>query len=103
MMIRRTTMNEYLISEFLKGNLRDYEASHNGNWYFSLENNSLYGGKILKLRNDMGFTAVRLTENNIEECAELIQQTLKNLNNIIEQEKSINEYCSNNAWTYSGT
>ena len=103
MMIRRTTMNEYLIQEFLKDNLEGYKASHNGHWYFSLENSILYGGKILKLRNNMGHTVVRLNKDNIDECAELIQETLRNLNNIIEQEKGINEYCNKNKWTYAGT
>ena len=103
MIIRRTTMNEYLIQEFLKDNLKGYEASHNGHWYFSLENSILYGGKILKLRTNMGHKIIRITKDSIHDCAERIQETLRNLNNIIEQEKSINEYCSNNAWTYSGT
>lgn len=96
-------MNEYLIQEFLKDNLEGYKASHNGHWYFSLENSILYGGKILKLRTNMGHTIIRINKNNVHDCAERIQETLRNLNNIIEQEQTINEYCSNNAWTYSGT
>ena len=103
MMIRRTTMNEYLIREFLKDNLKGYEASHNGQWYFSLENSILYGGKILKLRTNMGHAIIRLTKDNIEDCAERIQETLRNLNNIIEQEQAIADYCTKNPWTYAGT
>ena len=102
-MIRRTTMNEYLIREFLKDNLKGYEASHNGQWYFSLENSILYGGKVLKLRNNMGHTIIRLNKDNIEDCAERIQETLRNLNNIIEEEKSIADYCIKNPWTYANT
>src|SRR5210317_1152413 len=103
MMIRRTTMNEYLIREFLKDNLKGYEASHNGQWYFSLENSILYGGKVLKLRTNMGHNVIRLTKDNIEDCAERIQETLRNLNNIIEQEQAIADYCTKNPWTYAGT
>ncbi len=51
----------------------------------------------------MGYTIIRLDENNVEESANKIQDTLVNLSDIILQEKSIDEYCSNNSWTYSGT
>ena len=51
----------------------------------------------------MGHTIVHLDESNIVECANIIQETLINLPHILQQEKSIDEYCSNNPWTYSGT
>ena len=103
MIVKRNKMNEYLIKQFLNDEFPGYNASHNGEGYFSLESNEFYGGKILKYRNNMGHTIVHLDENNIVECANAIQNTLINLESILEQEKSISEYCSNNPWTYSGT
>ena len=103
MIVKRNKMNEYLIKQFLNDEFPGYNASHNGEWDFSLENNELYGGKILKYRNNMGHTIVHLDESNIVECANAIQETLINLPHILQQEKDIDEYCSNNPWTYSGT
>jgi hypothetical protein len=103
MIVKRNKMNEYLIKQFLNDELTGYSAEHNGEWYFSLENNEFYGGKILRYKNNMGDTIVHLDKNNIIECANKIQETLINLPNILQQEKDINEYCSNNPWTYSGT
>ena len=96
-------MNEYLIKQFLNDEFPGYNASHNGEWYFSLENNELYGGKVLRYRNNMGHTIVHLDKDNVTECANVIQETLINLPDILQQEKDIDEYCSNNPWTYSGT
>ena len=103
MIVKRNKMNEYLIKQFLNDEFPGYNASHNGEWYFSLENDEFYGGKILKFKNNMGYTIIRLDESNVEECANIIQDTLVNLSDIILQENSINEYCSNNPWTYSET
>tara|TARA_Y100000748_G_scaffold283905_1_gene265290 strand:+ start:409 stop:720 length:312 start_codon:yes stop_codon:yes gene_type:complete len=103
MIVERNKMNEYIIKEFLNDKIPGYSAYHNGEWYFSLENDEFYGGKILKFRNNMGYTIIRLDESNVEECANKIQDTLVNSYDIILHEKSINEYCSNNSWTYSGT
>ena len=103
MIVKRNKMNENIIKEFLNNKIPAYSAQHNGEWYFSLENNEFYGGKILKFRNNMGYTIIHLDESNVEECANKIQDTLVNLSDIILQEKSIDEYCSNNPWTYSGT
>ena len=96
-------MNEKIIRDFLNNEITGYNASHNGEWYFSLKNDEFYGGKILKYRNNMGHTIVHLDESNIVECANIIQETLINLPHILQQEKDIDEYCSNNPWTYSGT
>jgi len=103
MIVKRNKMNEYIIKQFLNDEFPEYNASHNGEWYFSLENDEFYGGKILKYRNNMGHTIIHLDESNVEECANIIQDTLINLDSILQQEKSIDEYCSNNSWTYSGT
>ena len=103
MIVKRNKMNEYIIKQFLNDEFPGYNASHNGEWYFSLENDEFYGGKILKYRNNMGHTIIHLDESNVEECANIIQDTLINLDSILQQEKSIYEYCSNNPWTYSGT
>jgi len=103
MRVKRSKMNEYLIKQFLDDELTGYSAEHNGEWYFSLENNDFYGGKILKYRNDMGETIIHLTNDNIVECANRIQDTLINLPDIIKRSKDIDEYCANNPWTYSGT
>ena len=103
MIVERNKMNEYIIKEFLNDKIPGYSAEHNGEWYFSLENDEFYGGKILKLKNNMGHTIIHLDNDNVTECANAIQDTLINLESILEQEKSINEYCSNNPWTYSGT
>ena len=96
-------MNEKIIRDFLNNEITGYNASHNGEWYFSLKNDEFYGGKILKYRNNMDHTIVHLDESNIVECANIIQETLINLPHILQQEKDIDEYCSNNPWTYSGT
>lgn len=103
MIVKRNKMNEYLIKQFLNDEFPGYNASHNGEWYFSLKNDEFYGGKILKYRNNMGHTIVHLDESNIIECANIIQETLVNLPNILKQEKLIDKYCSENGWTYSGT
>ena len=103
MRIKRNKMNEIIIKDFLNDKITGYSAEHNGEWYFSLENNDFYGGKILRYRNNMGDTIVHLDEDNVTECANAIQETLINLPDILQQEKDIDEYCSNNPWTYSGT
>ena len=103
MRIKRNKMNEIIIRDFLNNKIAGYSAEHNGEWYFSLENNAMFGGKILRYRNNMGDTIVHLDEDNVIECANTIQETLVNLPDILQQEKDINEYCSNNPWTYSGT
>ena len=103
MRIKRNKMNEIIIRDFLNDKITGYSAEHNGEWYFSLENNAMFGGKILRYRNNMGDTIVHLDENNVTECANTIQETLVNLPDILQQEKDIDEYCSNNPWTYSGT
>lgn len=102
MIVKRNKMNEYLIKQFLNDELPGYSAEHNGEWYFSLKNDDFYG-KILKYRNNMGYTIVHLDESNIVECANTIQETLVNLPHILKQEKLIDKYCSENGWTYSGT
>ena len=96
-------MNEIIIRDFLNNKITGYSAEHNGEWYFSLENNEFFGGKILRYRNNMGDTIVHLDKDNVTECANTIQETLINLPKILQQEKDIDEYCSNNPWTYSGT
>ena len=96
-------MNEKIIRDFLNDKITGYSAEHNGEWYFSLENNEFFGGKILRYRNNMGDTIVHLDKDNVTECANTIQETLINLPKILQQEKDIDEYCSNNTWTYSGT
>ena len=103
MRIKRNIMNEIIIKDFLNDEFPGYNASHNGEWYFSLENSDFYGGKILRYRNNMGDTIVHLDKDNVTECANAIQETLINLPDILQQEKDIDEYCSNNPWTYSGT
>ena len=102
MIVKRNKMNEYIIKEFLNNKIPGYSAEHNGEWYFSLENDEFYG-KILKYKNNMGYTIVHLDKNNIVECANTIQETLINLPHILKQEKLIDKYCSENEWTYSGT
>lgn len=103
MRIKRNIMNEIIIKDFLNDKITGYSAEHNGEWYFSLENNEFFGGKILRYRNNMGDTIVHLDKDNVTECANTIQETLINLPKILQQEKDIDEYCSNNPWTYSGT
>ena len=103
MIVKRNKMNEMIIKDFLNNKITGYNAEFNGEWYFSLKNDEFYGGKILKYRNNMGHTIIHLDESNVEECANIIQETLINLPDIIQQEKSISEYCSNNPWTYLGT
>ena len=103
MIVKRNKMNEKIIRDFLNNKITGYSAEHNGEWYFSLENNEFFGGKILRYRNNMGDTIVHLDKDNVTECANTIQETLINLPKILQQEKDIDEYCSNNPWTYSGT
>ena len=103
MRIKRNIMIEIIIKDFLNDKITGYSAEHNGEWYFSLENNEFFGGKILRYRNNMGDTIVHLDKDNVTECANTIQETLINLPKILQQEKDIDEYCSNNPWTYSGT
>lgn len=103
MTTKRTTMNEYIIKQFLNDELPGYTSSHNGEEYFKLTNSPLYGGKTLQLRNDMGWTIIKVTHDNVTECAERIQQTLLDLPQIVDRAKSISDYCSKNPWTYAGT
>ena len=56
MKTKRITTNEYIIKQFLSDDIKGYSATFNGKWYFTLRNASLYGGKILELRTDMGYT-----------------------------------------------
>lgn len=103
MRTRRTTLNEYIIKQFLSDDIKGYSAKHNGEWYFALRNAPLYGGKILELRTEMGTRIIPLNKDNVTDAAFEIQQTLLNLDKIIEQGKAIDEYCVANPWTYSGT
>jgi len=103
MKTKRTTLNEYIIKQFLNDEFPGYSSSHNGTQYFKLENSPLYGGKILKLKNDMGWEIITVTKDNVAECAERIQQTLFELPQIIERSNQINEYCLKNPWTYANT
>lgn len=104
MKTKRSKFNEIVIRMFLK-DLKGYSASFNGEQYFKLEDSALYGGPVLKLRNDMGWTVLHLTDNDecIEGAAMKIQETLLDLDNIIQREKEISEYCLKNPWTRSGT
>ena len=65
MRIKRNKMNEIIIRDFLNDKITGYSAEHNGEWYFSLENNEFFGGKILRYRNNMGDTIVHLDEDNV--------------------------------------
>tara|TARA_B100000212_G_scaffold94701_1_gene69659 strand:- start:1398 stop:1706 length:309 start_codon:yes stop_codon:yes gene_type:complete len=102
MIVKRNLMNEYIIRDFLNGNITGYSAEHNGEWYFSLDN--YYNSKVALVKTDMGQEVIHLRdEDDITYAANRIQETLIDLPNILEREKSIDEYCSNNPWTYSGT
>ena len=102
MIVKRNLMNEYIIRDFLNDNITGYSAEHNGEWYFSLDN--YYDSKVALVKTSMGQEVIHLhDEDDITYAANRIQETLINLPHILEQEKSIDEYCSNNPWTYSGT
>ncbi len=91
---KRNKVNEYIIRCFLNGDWPGYSSSHNGVKYFVLEINSLYGGHILKLKTDMGWRILTLTDN--EECitnaANLIQETLIDLPKIIKRGDDLAKY-----------
>ena len=102
MIIKRNKMNEYLIKQFLNDELPGYSAEFNGEWYFSLDN--YYDSKVALVKTDMGQEVIHLRdEDDITYACERIQETLIDLPNILKREKDIDEYCSNNPWTYSGT
>tara|TARA_B000000532_G_scaffold242412_1_gene236375 strand:- start:282 stop:590 length:309 start_codon:yes stop_codon:yes gene_type:complete len=102
MIVKRNLMNEYIIRDFLNNNITGYSAEHNGEWYFSLDN--YYDSKVALVKTSMGQEVIHLRdEDDIIYAANRIQETLIDLPHILEQEKSIDEYCSNNPWTYSGT
>ena len=103
MRTKRITTNEYIIKQFLSDDIKGYSATFNGEWYFTLRNASLYGGKILELRTDMGTRIIQLNNDNVSDCAFEIQQTLINLDKIIEQNNALNEYCTKNPWTYANS
>jgi len=102
MIVKRNLMNKYLIKQFLNDELPGYSAEHNGEWYFSLDN--YYDSKVALVKTNMGQEVIHLSdEASITYACERIQETLINLPNILQQEKEIDEYCSKNPWTYSGT
>ena len=102
MIVKRNKMNEYLIKQFLNNELTGYSAQYNGEWYFSLDN--YYDSKVALVKTDMGQEVIHLRdEDDITYACERIQETLIDLPNILKREKDIDEYCSNNPWTYSGT
>ena len=102
MIVKRNLMNEYIIRDFLNDNITGYSAEHNGEWYFSLDN--YYDSKVALVKTSMGQEVIHLRdEDDIIYAANRIQETLIDLPNILKREKSIDEYCSNNPWTYSGT
>ena len=102
--MKRQKLNEFIIRDFLK-NLKGYSSSFNGVEYFKLEDDAMYGGPVLKLKNYMGWTVLHLTDNDecVENAAKRIQETLINLDKIVESEKSFSDYCLKNDWTRSGT
>ena len=102
MIVKRNKMNEYLIKQFLNNELTGYSAQHNGEWYFSLDN--YYDSKVVLVKTSMGQEVIHLRDkDDITYACERIQETLIDLPNILQQEKEIDEYCSKNPWTYSGT
>ena len=102
MIVKRNKMNEYIIRDFLNDNITGYSAEHNGEWYFSLDN--YYDSKVALVKTSMGQEVIHLRdEDDIIYAANRIQETLINLPHILEQEKLIDKYCSENGWTYSGT
>ena len=102
MIVKRNLMNRYLIKQFLNDELPGYSAEFNGEWYFSLDN--YYDSKVVLVKTSMGQEVIHLRDkDDITYACERIQETLINLPNILQQEKEIDEYCSKNPWTYSGT
>ena len=102
MIVKRNLMNRYLIKQFLNDELPGYSAEFNGEWYFSLDN--YYDSKVALVKTNMGQEVIHLRdEDDITYACERIQETLIDLPNILKREKDIDEYCSNNPWTYSGT
>ena len=102
MIVKRNLMNRYLIKQFLNDELPGYSAEFNGEWYFSLDN--YYDSKVVLVKTSMGQEVIHLRDkDDITYACERIQETLIDLPNILQQEKEIDEYCSKNPWTYSGT
>ena len=62
------------------------------------------GNKILEIGTGCGYqTAVLSSLFKKIYSVERINETIENLDEIYKEEKEIDEYCSNNPWTYSGT
>ena len=52
----------------------------------------------------MGVEKIYLQDkDDVDYSVERINETIENLDEIYKEEKEIDEYCSNNPWTYSGT
>jgi len=104
MIVKRNDFNKHLIHEFMNDKLSGYSSEFNGKWVFSLELLYENGPKIAYIKTDMGHETIFLRdEEDVDYTCQRIQETLSNLDEIYESQKRIDEYCSNNPWTYSGT
>ena len=104
MIIKRNDFNRLIINDFMSGSLPNgYEKHLNGKFVYELEK-EFDGTKVCYIKTSMGVEKIYLQDkDDIDYSVERINETIKNLYEIYQDEKEIDKYCLNNPWTYSGT
>ena len=104
MIVKRNDFSRLVINDFMSGYFPNgYEKHLNGKFVWELEN-EFDGTKVCYIKTSMGEEKIYLQDkDDVDYSVERINETIENLDEIYKEEKEIDEYCSNNPWTYSGT
>ena len=104
MIVKRNDFSRLVINDFMSGYFPNgYKKYLNGKFVWELEN-EFDGTKVCYIKTSMGVEKIYLQDkDDVDYSVERINETIENLDEIYKEEKEIDEYCSNNPWTYSGT
>ena len=103
MIVKRNNFSRLVINDFMSGYFPNgYKKYLNDKFVWELEK-EFDGTKVCYIKTSMGVEKIYLDKDNIDYTVERINETIENLDEIYQEEKEIDEYCSNNPWTYSGT
>ena len=103
MRIKRNKMNAIILDDVMTGKMPAYESHFNEQFVWRFESDGMYGKNALHIVTDYGSVITTVTESNFEESLQKIDDAYADLYKILESKKKLNEYCSNNPWTYAGT
>ena len=103
MRIKRSKMNAIILDDVMTGKMPAYESHFNGQFVWRFESEGMYGKNALHIVTDYGTVITTVTEENFENSLKRIDDAYADLYKILESKRKLDDYCSNNAWTRSGT